>query len=111
MTKELTGQEDKCPGLELAAENCEDACRYDHRRTTWLESEDKFFCNDCMIDFWAEEILLIIPCSDCELIACSDEDEEFTHFTYEASGADFDITLKELEALRASIKSGETNND
>jgi hypothetical protein len=98
----------------LSALNCDESCKHDHPSEVWLASEDKWFCDKCLQEFWWDELSELIMQgsgwdgeSDENAIldrttieAQTDAGDEFTHFLVDVpdqSISRFEITLAELE--------------
>lgn len=88
---------------------CNESCG--HSEDVWLADEDKWFCNDCIIDYWVPELNVltadIFPHTlDSEAIvikAIADLEDEFTHFVVTPLNDEsrtFEVSLHQLESER-----------
>ena len=113
MNKELTQQEDRIPGPEASAMNCDESCTFEHLNEFWLADVDKWFCQMCIAEYWLEELALLVDFHDAKDVwenytieGHCDADEEFIGFTVKHPDPwpVQEITLKQLEQIRAEIK-------
>ena len=104
-------------GREISAMACSRSCALSHLKEVWLAETDTWYCNDCMVDHWIEELsglaLELIGWNGksdenkllmrCAFDAECDGNEEFTHFTASlpcSHTPTAEITLAMLEAKR-----------
>ena len=119
MKKEYTDQVDRVESRTLCSFTCDEYCSKDHDRFMWLASADKWFCSNCLLDFWWDELsslLLEAACwtgetdeqdilDHCTYEPECDKEDEFTHFAFttpnQGDGGSGKITLEMLEKEKA----------